>query len=382
MNLKIHKQQQKNADLHSPLGWFAYLRKRFVQCFLWENPQKNTISISAAPLATIIRRAASLVLIDATTQESEYFDFETAAQAEQKISEWLAKYQADDDAPLRWWGSTTARTTATDSFYYNLYRYNFYFDLSATTLTLEEYHGEEHSPTAAQLWREYLPSWAWQTAKFSPKAAWRALLTPATFDAQILDYQRVCADNKAYLLPACLPWEQTYEGDIFGYYRAMRQANNHAQYLFFMDTGTQQRMGYQSKDTTPAAEFLPWQQDMAAEEAFYSHAILAPSAASQVGLPRTVANNSANNSANNAANNSTFFALAAGYIFIKNKQIESCALPINQPFYTLQNGNLRSYTRVWIDAQPLTANRKSQLLQSLKAEASQLQNISLSAQNL
>lgn len=378
MNLKIRREEQKNADLHSPLGWFAYLRRRFVQCFLWENRQKNTISMAAAPLATIVRRASSLVLTDATTQESEYFDFDSPAQAEQKISEWLAKYQPADALPLHWWGSTTSRTTATDSFYYNLYRYNFCFDLSADTFTLEEYFGEDESAAGGQLWRDYLPSWAWQTAKYSPKSAWAALVTPAAFDAQVADYQRYCNENKAYLLPASLSWEQPYEGDIFGYYRAMRQANAEAQYLFFMDTGTQQRMGYQIEDSLPA-EFAPWREDIAAEELFYRPAVLSPTHTLQVGLPRAAAAQYWKKS-NNSANNNSFFALSAGYILLANKQIESHAQAIGQPFYTLQNGNLRSYARAWIDAQPLTASRKIQLLQSLKTQASQLQNISLRAQ--
>jgi hypothetical protein len=313
------------------------------------------------------RRGGELVLTDFITHKSAFLRHDAPELAENQLKQWLQSYETTDEAGLIWVGCSGEVTTVADSFYYQLYRYNFYFDQSAGVLTLTEYVWEGEKSNISALWADFMPASAWALAAFAPDGEWQAMATQAAYEAQLKNIYAACGQNQAYLLSATRAWALQYSGDVLQFYRAMRGQNKQTKECFFMDAGHFQWFGQDGESTTnesaPSHRLL---EEADANDSLLPAALLSLPSARQVGVPASAA------LASLKKMKIPVSALVLG--FIKNGEPLS-QTPIYRLFTTQQGNILLAYTQTRVNI----SSRLSGLSADVSSQIADIQQISAAA---
>lgn len=238
------------GDLLSPLGWFTYLRQQLGKAMIWEDGLGKYAFVGAKPICTISKRGNTLIKEDhlsAQTERVEVAPFDAAA-IENQLLNWVAAYEIEAEyiEYLTWWGYQSVCNLGKEDMYYQLYAYNFIFDYTTGIMkNIQLYQTGENPNAIAELWSSSSLVKAWDFEPLYLNGDWKAKISESTWEEQLQASKNLIESQYISALQSTRIWQNTYTGDIFQLYRAMRKQpkNQRGKYCFFLDAGHFQWMG-------------------------------------------------------------------------------------------------------------------------------------------
>ncbi len=256
------------ADKLSLLALYSYLRPKFVQSIFWENALDQYSIMGIQPLRSVYCQYKTIFQFDHFLKQLNRTPYTTQDLDDicKQAFQSLDIEDATENVPtpaLAWWGYRSINTTQIPAFYYHCFRYNFLLDWKTQRLTVVELVPPSDQPTPATI--EYWLQHAHPVANhFYPATDWQSDTDDVTYYNQIKHFYQQCRTGQLYEMRLPRQWQLQYEGDVWNYYRALRQRQTN-NFSFFCDFGNFELIAKANSvqmqlDHTAAAAHIEWQR--------------------------------------------------------------------------------------------------------------------------